>query len=134
MFLIPTYLGRSAIHGFGVFTATLIPAETVIWEFADGVDMRLTPSELRALSGRVHDALRSYCYREATGAYVLCGDNAKFMNHSMDPTCDDNGKITIVRRALPAGSELTCDYRSFDYDTIDGRGEWFTAADADTPT
>jgi len=134
MFSIPTYLGPSAIHGFGVFTATPIPAGTVIWQFVDGVDMRLSEADLLAIPDGVSRMIRSYCYREASGTYVLCGDNAKFMNHSFDPSCDDDGVFTTVRRALPSGTELTCDYRCFDHDTINGRGEWFTAGEVTTAT
>ena len=133
MFLIPTYVGPSAIHGFGVFTATPIAADTVIWEFVEGVDLRLSEADLAALPPHIRRPLKSYCYREASGAYVLCGDNAKFMNHSTSPSCDDDGIATVVRKALPVGAELTCDYRAFDHDTINGRGEWFTAAEGQAP-
>lgn len=130
MFLIPTYVGPSAIHGFGVFTAAPIAANTVIWQFVDGVDLRLSEADLLALPPHIRGPLKSYCYREASGAYVLCGDNAKFMNHSTRPSCDDDGVVTLVHKDLPAGTELTCDYRVFDYDTINGQGEWFTALEA----
>jgi len=130
MFLIPTYVDRSPVHGYGVFCALPIPADTTIWEFVDGVDLRLSEDDLDQLPPTVRDTFRSYCYREESGSYVLCGDSAKFMNHSTNPTCDDNGLVTRVLRPLPAGAELTCDYRAFDYDTINGRGEAFTK-DAD---
>ncbi|NNF29079.1 MAG: SET domain-containing protein [Gemmatimonadetes bacterium] len=130
MFLIPTYVGPSAIHGYGVFTAVPIAANTVIWQFVEGVDLRLSEGDLLAVPPQIRAPLRSYCYREESGAYVLCGDNAKFMNHSVRPSCDDDGVATVVPRDLPVGAELTCDYRAFDYDTINGRGEWFTATAA----
>lgn len=133
MFLIPTYVHRSSIHGFGVYTAQPVRAGTVIWEFVDGVDLRLTEKDLASLSPTIRNAIKSYCYRERSGTYVLCGDNAKFMNHDPNPTCDDNGVITVVRNNLAAGTELTCDYRVFDYDTINGHGEWFTRADLAQP-
>lgn len=126
MFLIPTYVDRSQVHGYGVYCATPVPAGTTIWQFVEGVDLRLTERDLDQLPLSIRATIRSYCYREESGAYVLCGDSAKFMNHSSEPTCDDNGLVTRVLKALPAGTELTCDYRAFDYDTINGRGEAFT--------
>ncbi len=131
MFLIPTYLGESSIHGFGVFTASAIEPGTLIWEFVEGVDLRLSSRDLKALPAALRPTIKSYCYREASGMYVLCGDNAKFMNHSTQPSCDDNGVVTIVRGGLPADTELTCDYRNFDHDTMNGRGEWYTAEPAE---
>lgn len=131
MFLIPTYLGQSTIHGFGVFTACGIEPGICIWEFVEGVDLRLSSKDLDALPANLRPTISSYCYREASGMYVLCGDNAKFMNHSTQPSCDDDGIVTMVRTRLPANAELTCDYRRFDHDTINGRGEWFTEEPAD---
>lgn len=125
MFLVPTVVAPSAIHGFGVFTPQPLAAGTLIWEFQSGVDLRLTSSDLRSLPPDVAHVLRSYCYREPSGLYVLCGDAAKFMNHSDDPSCEDSEEVTLVRRDLKAGDELTCDYRSFDQDTVEGRLDWF---------
>ena len=63
------------------------------------------------------DHIRHYVYLEEGGHYVLCGDNAKFMNHAEDPNCTDaDPQYTVARRAIEAGEELTCDYREFDID------------------
>ncbi len=117
MLLVPTYVGRSTIHGFGVFTAVPIAGGTLIWEFTPDVDLRLPPEDLDLLPDALQSKMRSYCYREPSGLYVLCGDNAKFMNHSVDPSCDDSGEYTRAKRALRPGDELTCDYRLFDVDS-----------------
>jgi len=131
VFLIPTYVGPSPIHGYGVFSAAPIPAGTLIWRFVEGVDLRLSANDLQGLPPALKHVFKSYCYREASGSYVLCGDNAKFMNHSTTPSCDDGGAVTVVPQDLPAGTELTCDYHRFDYDTIEGRREWSTSRPAD---
>lgn len=126
MFLVPTYLAKSATHGVGVFTPSPIPGDTRIWEFTPEVDLRLDPEVVHAIRGEFGDKLRSYCYREPDGTYVLCGDNARFMNHSFDPNCDDiEGPYTVTRRDIAAGEELTCDYRLFDRDSAeDGLDDW----------
>ena len=120
MFLIPTYLGRSPIHGIGVFTPVALPANTIIWEFSPDIDWRLSPDELERFPEPYQDKLRMYCYLEASGLYVFCGDNAKYMNHSFEPNCDDgNGPCTVAKRDIAAGEELTCDYRLFDMDSVE---------------
>jgi hypothetical protein len=43
----------------------------------------------------------------------MCADNARFFNHSDDPTCLDFGPHTAARYDLTPGTELTSDYRSF---------------------
>lgn len=57
---------------------------------------------------------------------VLCGDNARFMNHSFEPNCDDDGgEFTTAARDIEAGEELTCDYRRFDAPSArTGLEEW----------
>ena len=65
-------------------------------------------------------------YREkSSGLYVLCGDDARFFNHSADPNCldldDGAGGITVAHRDIQRGEELTCDYALFDLGWIEGR-------------
>lgn len=114
MFRVPTYLARSSIHGMGVFTPFPIARGTVLWDYDEGVDWRLAPDELAAFPEPFQERLRHYCYQEKSGIYVLCGDNARYMNHSFEPNCDDRGEHTVALRDIAAFEELTCDYRDFD--------------------
>ena len=46
---------------------------------------------------------------------MLCGDDAIYMNHDDNPSCDDpDPQRTVARRAIATGEELTVDYRLFD--------------------
>lgn len=114
MLLVPTYLAPSEIHGIGVFTPEPLRPGTVIWEFTPGVDWELGPEELEAFPEPYRSRLRTYSYLDERGLYVLCGDNARYMNHADVPNCDDTGEVTVTARAIEAGEELTCDYRTFD--------------------
>jgi len=115
MLRVPTYVAPSPIAGVGLFAATDLPESFVIWEFVDGVDWRISPTELSLFPEPFQSKLRHYLYQEDSGLYVLCGDNAKYMNHCDDPNCDDTGgEYTVSIRAIAAGEELTCDYRLFD--------------------
>ncbi|MCB1496704.1 MAG: SET domain-containing protein, partial [Bauldia sp.] len=59
--------------------------------------------------------LRCYGYQPADApVFVLCGDNARFMNHSSKPNADDIGDLTIACRDIAKGEEITCDYAKFD--------------------
>jgi uncharacterized protein len=115
VFLIPTYLTRSPIHGLGVFTPVQIPAGTVIWKLDPEFDWQLTEADLEQFPEAYRDKLQSYLYLDESGFYILCGDNARYMNHSDNPNCDDTGShVTVTAREIAADEELTCDYRSFD--------------------
>jgi len=115
MLRVPTFVAPSRIAGVGLFAATDVAAGTVIWEFTEGVDWRIPPEDFERFPEPYRSKFRHYVYQEESGVLVLCGDNAKFMNHQDDPNCEDpEGDHTITRRAIRAGEELTCDYRSFD--------------------
>lgn len=114
MFTIPTILRASPIHGVGVFAAESICAGTPIWEFTPGVDWTLKPVELASFPEPFQSRLRHYTYLDQHGVYVLCGDNARFMNHAADPNCDDSGEKTVAGRDIVPGEELVCDYGAFD--------------------
>jgi SET domain-containing protein len=115
MLRVPTFVAPSPIAGVGLFAATDLPAGTVVWEYTEGVDWRISPEEFAAFPEPYRSRLRHYVYEEDAGAFVLCGDNAKFMNHDDAPNCDDpEGEYTVTNRLVRAGEELTCDYRSFD--------------------
>ncbi len=130
MFLIPTYLGPSSIHGTGVFTARDLPAGTLIWEFTPGVDWEIAPDALAAFPEPYQTELRAWCYLDETGVYVLCGDTGKFMNHSFEPNCDDPpDRTTVTNRPIHAGEELTCDYRTFDHETAEKGFDFDLAGD-----
>lgn len=115
MYLVPTLLGQSRIHGIGVFAAQPIARGAKIWEFTPGVDWKIPRDAFEQFPQPFRDQLRHWSYLNGNGVYVLCGDNAKFMNHSEEPNCDDDGEtFTIARRDIAVGEELTCDYRTFD--------------------
>ncbi len=68
-------------------------------------------------------AIETYTYvHPQTGLFVYCLDNARFMNHSDDPTTagvHSEGSIEghdVAVRDIAEGEELTCDYRLFDAD------------------
>lgn len=117
MLCVPTYVAESSIHGVGLFTPAAIERGTTIWEFTPGVDWEIRPAELEAFPEPYRSRLFSFSYLDERGLYVLCGDNARFMNHSDTPSCDDSGEKTVACRMIGAGEELTCDYRLFDQTT-----------------
>jgi SET domain-containing protein len=115
MFLVPTYLANSSIHGLGVFTPVAIPAGTIVWELNPVIDWELTPAELDAMPEPFRSKVRAYSYLNVDGVYLLCGDNGKFMNHASSPNCYEDDIRTIAAVDIPANTELTCDYRAFEH-------------------
>jgi hypothetical protein len=126
MLLVSTKLGVSLIEGIGLFAVEPITAGTVIWRLHPIIDLRLTDEQLATLAPPCREQAQKYSYREKhSGLYVLCGDDARFFNHSDNPNCLDiyNGHdedLTVAVRDIKADEELTCDYAMFDLDLVEG--------------
>lgn len=127
MLLVKTALKPSSIHGIGLFAAEFIPSGMPIWKHCPIIDIKFSEEELVPLSPPAREQIAAYSYRQrSTGLYVLCGDDARFLNHSTTPNCIDvkgaDGQgITMAARDIQLGEELTCDYSAIDKDYIDGK-------------
>jgi SET domain-containing protein len=119
MLLVKTYLDRSLIHGIGLFAGERIPKGTVIWRRSPLIDLLLAPEQLESLHPAARDQIEKYTYLDhRLHKLVLCGDDARFFNHSDAPNChdypDEDGGTTVAARDIEPGEELTSDYASFD--------------------
>jgi len=102
----------------GLFAAVDLPAHKIIWTYTEGVDWRIPEEAFHGFPEPYRSMLEHYLYQDESGMFVLCGDNAKFMNHADEPNCDDSGEVhTVTLRPIRSGEELTCDYRLFDHGT-----------------
>jgi len=115
--MVTTYLKQSEIHGWGVFAKEKIAKGTLMWEFAPGFDLEL----------KLEDFPPQECYIRHYGSmtepeiYLLCGDDARFMNHSENPNVSASGSQNFALRDIEPDEEIVCDYREFD---IDFKGDW----------
>jgi uncharacterized protein len=115
MFIISTRVGPSSIHGNGVFACEHVPAGAAIWRFHPPFDQVLSDDDVATLPEIGRDFVAIYAYRskDLTGTLVLCGDHARFLNHSDDPNTEEQPFVSIARRPIAAGDEITCDYGAF---------------------
>src|SRR5262249_22535971 len=98
--------------GHGVFATRPIPRGTITWA-QDAFDLVYTPEQVRHLSGRHRAILEKYGFIDPAGDYVLCWDFGRYMNHSCTPTtCTAGSTFDVALVDIPAGGELTYDYRS----------------------
>ena len=97
--------------GVGVFATKRIPMGTITW-VADGWDRRLRDDEVRTLHPFQRAMFDRYAWREGEH-WIVSWDNARFVNHSCDPTCLGLGvEFEVAVRDIEIGEQLTDDYRS----------------------
>lgn len=116
MMTVRCYLAPSSIEGLGLFCHDDIRKGDVVWIFDRRFDQLIPLDVIGALPDHQREFLDRYGYPHADhpGFLVLDADEGRFMNHSEAPNLDfrspDKG---IALRDIPAGEELTCDYREF---------------------
>lgn len=110
----------SPIHGFGVFADEPIAAGTVVWSFTPDFDLETDPSAMDGLPELLRDRLLHYGYVDKRlHRFVLCCDDARFLNHSATPSLitdlsAERHGVDRAARDIAVGEELTVDYRAFD--------------------
>jgi hypothetical protein len=116
MLLVDTELRPSPIHGIGVFLLENVSKGEIIWRFDSRIDRVYSDRELADLPPRMQQFLKTYStWHQASGLWVLCGDNGRHFNHSDTPNTLSRGIAfgdDLAASDLPAGTELTSDYRT----------------------
>ncbi len=98
------------IIGYGVVAKKFIPKGTITW-VQDELDQIFTPEKTQMLSPLMQDYLETYCFTNSDGNRILCWDNAKFVNHSFNPSCMSTAyDFEIAIRDIHPGEQLTDDY------------------------
>lgn len=96
--------------GYGIVALKPIPRGTITWAI-DKLDRKFTPREVRAMDPLYQEVLDKFTYRNAEGHYILCWDNARFVNHSSHSNCMTTAyEFEIAIRDIAVGEELTDDY------------------------
>lgn len=120
MLLVKTRLGPSAIQGLGLFADEFIPKGTLVQQFIPSLDLEIAPEIIEQLPDKARREMLHFCYKhKKTGNYILCADNARFLNHSESPSLTGGGsseEIDIAFRDIQKGEELTVNYYEFDAD------------------
>ena len=115
MMMVPTELRPSPIHGIGAFLLKDVNEGELVWRFDSRIDRVFADWEVAHLPDILREFVEVYStYQEESGLWILCGDNGRHFNHSDVPNTVSLGigfGDDIAAVDLPAGTELTTDYR-----------------------
>lgn len=96
--------------GYGVVAKKFIPKGTITWAL-DELDREFTPKQFHDMDDTYKEVLEFYSFRNNLGNYVLCWDNARFVNHSFNSNCLTTAyDFEIAIRDIQPGEQLTDDY------------------------
>lgn len=117
MLYVKTKLKTSLIPdaGMGLFADQFIPKDTLIWKFDDGYDIRVLNLPDNIV---MRDFIKTYGYLQDDGipGYVICMDNARFINHSDDTLSNIRvlpDGTCYAKKNININDEITCDYNVF---------------------
>lgn len=103
--------------GPGVRATQNIPKGTLLW-VRDSLDRVLRDETKRRMPALSQAECARLGYQDHRGYWVLCWDNAKYVNHSCAPTMRGVGHDAMIAvRDVLAGEELSCDYAECNLET-----------------
>ena len=113
MFLIDTYLDKSKIQGVGVFAKENIKKGQLIKEVRPDFEIEFNKDNLPKMPLALAKLINTHAYERELGSKILVMgiDNEKYLNHSKNPSVNDNG---IALKDIKIGDEITVDYKDFD--------------------
>jgi len=116
MLYVKTVIGKSTIHGIGLFADQFIPKGTVTWKYHPLFDTAFSEEDLIDMPSIAKKHFLHYSYFDKDLAkYVLCHDSQRFINHSIKRmNIHSTVQEDIAARDIQKGEELFCDYNKFD--------------------
>jgi len=100
--------------GLGLFANEIIKSDTIVWEFIDGLDIRIDQDTLNKLNDTQREFFKKYGWKEDDGNYYSSCDLTNFINHSLNPNLICVGEIIKTNKDIEIGEELFINYEEFD--------------------
>ena len=113
MMLIDTYLDKSKIQGVGVFAKENVKKGEKIKEVRPEFEIEFNSDNLPKMPLALAKFIDTHSYERELGSKILVMgiDNEKYLNHSDDPSVDDEG---YALKDIKIGDEITINYKDFD--------------------
>lgn len=126
MLKVKAKIGKSNVHGWGLFADEVIKKGTVTWEYNPDLDISLSKQQIDSLSQINRDYIYKYAYFDKDlDKFVLCADDQRYINHSEKKekiNINSTPRADVASRDIAIGEELLCDYFMFDSDYFGRHG------------
>jgi SET domain-containing protein len=99
--------------GLGLFATEFIPKDSIVWEFVEGVDIKVSVDRVEQMSEAQQEYFEKYAWVEDDYYYSSC-DLTNFVNHSYQPNLKIIDEIMISLKDIHPGEELFENYAEFD--------------------
>jgi hypothetical protein len=115
-----THIAKSNIHGLGLFTNVDIKKGSVVWEFNEVFDKKISDHDKIRLPEHIQKFIERHGFKDVTGWWILDGGNDLYVNHHNDPNLIQSdepnpiSKSLIASRDIKTGDELTENYLEWD--------------------
>lgn len=135
MYIVQVEIRDSNIDSKGVFALEFIPKGTIVWQYSEDHDRKMTPSEFDHLDEEAKIALQRIAYLSpTTKMWVTPPDNdpACYTNHnpdsfntsvSFEPKVSEE-PLFRANRDIKIGDEITNNYTDFDENSISNKFKW----------
>jgi SET domain-containing protein len=135
MYTVPVEIHESNIEGKGVFATSFIPKGTIVWQYTEGHDKKITREKFDSLDQAAKTSLQRIAYLSPTSkVWVIPPDDdpACYTNH--DPN-DFNTSVSFepeiseeplfrANQDIKAGDEITNNYTDFDENSTPEKFSW----------
>lgn len=89
MLIVKTIVEESKLHGKGLFADENIKRGRIVWKYNHLIDRKISQKKLLHLPAIVQRFIKYYSYVNNKNEFVLCGDDARYINNSDNPNTQD---------------------------------------------
>lgn len=116
--MVKTKIAQSDINGFGLFADESISKGTLVWQ--EGlIDQEISVEQINSFPIVAKEFMSHFGSETRPGVFSLCGDDARFINHSDEPNISAIGSQGFALSDIAVGQEITCNYKEFDIRSSD---------------
>ena len=135
MYIVAVEVRQSSIDGKGVFALEDIKKNSIVWQYTEGHDKKMTNEQFESLDIDTKTELLRVAYLSPTsGMWVMppIGDPACYTNHNpgayntsviIDKKVSDE-PLFVANRDVAKGEEVTNNYLEFDDNSSVDKFEW----------